>query len=306
MVKICIVQKKPAYLDVTRSMALLREYLREAAEEGSNLVVFGETWLTGYPKWLDLVRDIAAWDWEPAKEVYKLMWKNSIQVPGPETSVLGKLARDYKLTLGIGVNERVESGPGNKTLYNTLLLFDESGTLKIHHRKMMPTYTEKMIYGLGDAAGLKSQKTGAGYISGLICWEHWMPLARHALHVAGEEIHLALWPSVGEMHQVASRQYAFEGRCFVIAAGQIMHLDDIPDILKPYLHDELPDPVLNGGSCVFAPSGEILVAPQFENEKLIFADLDTDLITKEQMTLSAGGHYFRPDLFKVKIRKKRD
>jgi len=305
MVKICIVQQKPVHLNLSASMKNLEHYIREATGAGAQLIVFGETWLTGYPKWIDLMPDFAYWDHEPAKKVYALLWENSITVPGKEISRISGLAKELKVVIGIGVNEKVMAGPGNKTLYNTFLLFDENGKMKIHHRKLMPTYTEKLLYGTGDAYGLKCAETSLGRVSGLICWEHWMPLSRHVLHTDGEDIHLALWPWVHEMHQVASRQYAFEGRCFVIAAGQIMHRADIPGTLSENPQANSAELILRGGSCIIGPDGKFITEPLFDEESLIFAELDMEMIIREQMTLSAAGHYFRPDIFKVKINRKR-
>jgi chlorite dismutase len=126
------------------------------------------------------------------------------------------------------VNERVEAGAGNGTLYNSLLVFDATGNLANHHRKLVPTYTERLVWGAGDARGLAAVDTAIGRVGGLICWEHWMPLSRHVLHASGEHVHVALWPTVHEMHQIASRHYAFEGRCFVVAAGLLMRVRDVP------------------------------------------------------------------------------
>ena len=132
----------------------------------------------------------------------------------------------------MGVSERVDSGPGNGTLYNSLLTFDADGRLVNHHRKLVPTFTERLVWGQGGAEGLRSVDTAIGRIGGLVCWEHWMPLARQTLHVSGEWIHVAVWPTVHDMHQVASRHYAFEGRCFVLAAGQLMATSELPDDLE--------------------------------------------------------------------------
>jgi predicted amidohydrolase len=173
----------------------------------------------GLPAWLDYCSDAALWDHAPSKEVFARLRQNSIVVPGKETQLFAQLAGDRDLTLVIGVNERVETGPGNGTLYNSLLTFTPDGRLANHHRKLVPTYTERLVWGQGDGGGLASVETPSGRVGGLICWEHWMPLARQALHNAGEHIHVAVWPTVHEMHQIASRHYAFEARCFVLAVG---------------------------------------------------------------------------------------
>ena len=160
---------------------------------------------------------------------------------------------------------------------------------------------------MGDAAGLASVELPVGKVSASICWEHWMPLTRQALHDSGEHIHVALWPTVHEMHQVASRQYAFEGRCFVIAAGQMLKATDFPTELK--LPDSLArDPqqwVLRGGSCVINPQGKYVIEPVFDQEKMIVCEIDLDLVIKERMTLDTSGHYQRKDIFTFAVNKKR-
>jgi predicted amidohydrolase len=207
------------------------------------------------------------------------------------------------VTLVIGANERVETGPGNGTLYNTLLTFTSDGKLANHHRKLVPTYTERLIWGQGDARGLRSVSTPGGRVGGLICWEHWMPLARHAMHLEGERIHVAVWPTVHQMHQVASRHYAFEGRCFVLAVGMVMRVKDLPQELR--LTPELPAApdsfLLYGGSTIFGPDGNYVTEPACEREATIIVDLDLDAIDRESMTLDVSGHYNRPDLFVFRV-----
>lgn len=305
-IRIAIVQEGPVHLNLPLSLQKLEILVKEAATEKAELVIFGETWLTGYPAWLDHCPGVALWGHEPTKHIFARMWQNSVTVPGDATRLISQLAKNHKMVIGIGVNERVETGPGNGTLYNTFLLFDATGELVTHHRKLMPTFTEKLLYGLGDARGLRVAETAVGRIGGLICWEHFMPLARQAMHNEGEFIHLALWPTVHEMHQVASRHYAFEGRCFVIAAGQMMRIKDFPpelDLPKP-MQEEPEDWILNGGSCVIAPDGFYDLKPQYDVEGIIYHTMDDlDQIYRERMTLDTSGHYHRPDIFDLKVKR---
>jgi predicted amidohydrolase len=205
--------------DLEHGLALTRQLTQAAADRGATLVVFPETWIPGYPAWLDVCRDVALWDHGPVKRVFARMAENSVDITGESGRALGAIAKDAGVTLVVGVTERVSSGTGRGTLYNALLTYASDGTLLNHHRKLVPTYTERMVWGQGDAAGLVAVETSAGRIGGLVCWEHWMPLARQALHDSGEDIHVAVWPTAHEMLQVASRHYAFEGRCFVVVAG---------------------------------------------------------------------------------------
>jgi predicted amidohydrolase len=203
----------------------------------------------------------------------------------------------------IGANERVESGPGNGTLYNSLLTFGPDGSLLNRHRKLVPTYTERLVWGQGNATGLRAVASDVGRIGGLICWEHWMPLARQALHEAGEDIHVAVWPTVKEMHVLASRHYALEGRCFVLAAGLLMQVDELPTELESPQDLDGSDLLLTGGSAIIAPDGSFVVDPVYGDETIITAHLDLAAIDRECMTLDVTGHYARPDVFDFRIRR---
>lgn len=302
-ITVSVVQASPVFLDLAASVARAVTLIEEAARKGAQLIAFGETWLPGYPAWLDYSSHAALWNHEPTREVFAQLRRNSVIVPGKETETLGELARELGVVIVIGVNERVEQGAGNGTLYNSLLTFDQNGALINHHRKLVPTYTERLVWGQGDAAGLEAATTSAGRVGGLVCWEHWMPLARQALHTSGEHIHIAVFPTVHEMHQIASRHYAFEGRCFVLAAGLIMRASDLPANLAAGSGvDESPDTLLlRGGSCIVAPDGNFVVEPVFDEETIIIAELDLTMIDKEKMTLDVSGHYFRPDLFNLEI-----
>ena len=228
--------------------------------------------------------------------------QNSVVVPGKETEILSLAARNNNIVLVIGINERVVKGAGNGTLYNNLLTFGSDGKLLNHHRKLVPTFTERLVWGQGDGAGLKAIDTTMGRVGSLVCWEHWMPLTRQALHISGEQIHISVYPTVHEMHQIASRHYAFEGRCFVLAAGLIMKAEDLPVELERCAEAYDPNSlVLRGGSCIIAPDGKFVVEPVFDEETIITAELDLSMIDRELMTLDVSGHYHRPDVFEFKL-----
>ena len=297
-VRVAIVQAEPVYLDLGASVERVVELTAEAAALGAQLVVFGETWLPGYPAWLDECPGAALWDHAPTKDVFLRLRRASLVVPSPESELLADAARRHEVTLVVGANERVDAGPGNGTLYNSILVFGPDGSLLNRHRKLVPTYTERLVWGQGDGTGLRTVETPVGRLGALVCWEHWMPLARHALHVAGEQIHVALWPTVKEMHQVASRHYAFEGRCFVLAAGTLMRARDLPAELAEPAQLEDPDRfVLRGGSAIVGPDGSWVAEPVFDEETIVVADLELDAIDRERLTLDVTGHYFRPDVF---------
>lgn len=274
---------------------------REAASGGATLIAFPETWLPGYPAWLDVCRDAGLWNHAPVKEAFRRMFEASVTVPGPAHDAFAAIARDNAVTLVVGVVERVEAGPGRGTLYNTLLTYLPDGTLANHHRKLMPTYTERLVWGQGDGRGVRAVDSPAGRVGGLICWEHWMPLPRQAMHESGEDVHVAVWPMVKEMNQVACRQYAFEGRCFVVAVGALQRAAALPPGLEP--HPDLvssPDQyVLRGGSAVIAPDGAYLAGPVYDAPTILLAELDLDRVREESMNMDVTGHYSRPDCFRL-------
>jgi predicted amidohydrolase len=298
-VRVAIAQSAPVYLDKRASLAKALALIEQAAKARARLVAFGETWLPGYPAWLDVCPGAALWENAAAKDVFARLRGNCITVPGEEVSALSEAARDFNIAIVIGVSERVDAGPGNGTLYNSLPTISEDGLLKNHHRKLVPTYTERLAWGHGDGRGLEAVSTSAGRIGGLICWEHWMPLARMAMHNSGEHIHVAVWPTVHELHQLASRHYAFEGRCFVMAVGLMMAAADLPQELLRCVPRSAGDEqwVERGGSAIIGPDSEYVVQPVFNQEELIMADLDFMKIDREVMTFDVSGHYARPDLF---------
>jgi len=298
-IRVAAVQAEPAFLDLPGTLGKLDTWARRAAKEGAAIVAFPETWLPGYPAWIDSCPEAAIWGHDGAKAVFGRLFENAVDVPSPATARIGALARELGVTLVVGAHERA-----GKSLYNVLLTFTPDGALANHHRKLVPTYTERMLWGHGDGHGLRVVEAGGARLGGLVCWEHWMPLARQTLHDLGETIHVAVWPGVQAMHQVASRHYAFEGRCFVIAVGSILRREQMPAEL-PLLEKYVKDPkglMLAGGSAVIAPDGRYLADPVYDEERLLVADCDLAEIGREAMTLDVSGHYSRPDVFEFGIR----
>jgi predicted amidohydrolase len=302
--RVAIVQAEPPS-SLADGLNRVATHVREAAANGARLVVFPETWLPGYPIWLDVSRDVALWDHPPVKTIYRRMAENSVVVPSDSTEALAAVARDASVTLVIGVVERVAEGPGQGTLYNSILTFGPDGTLLNRHRKLVPTYTERMVWGPGDSRGLRAVTTTFGRVGALVCWEHWMPLARQAMHESGEDVHVALWPTVHEMHQVASRQYAFEGRCYVLAAGSVMRASALPPELEPHPSKVRSADawVMRGGSAIIGPDGSYLAGPVYDASTTLYADLELDRVREERMSLDVTGHYHRPDVFIFEVRR---
>lgn len=299
--KIGIIQHPPVFDNLKQSLDKATTLIHEAAATACELIVFGETWFCGYPAWLDHAPGVSLWNNPITKALYAEMHANSLAVDSREMAELRKLSKTLKVAIGFGFNEAVPANAGHGSIYNSFGLIDR-GQLIIHHRKLMPTFGEKLLYAHGDGAGLVSHSVNGTYVGGLICWEHWMPLTRQALHNTGEQVHLALWPEVHEMHQIASRQYAFEGRCFVIAVGQMLSIEDLPDQLQYSTDNNM---VLNGGSCVIGPDGQFLLAPVFGQTATLTAELDLSEIKKEQLTMDVTGHYQRADIFAFRVNKSR-
>jgi predicted amidohydrolase len=304
MPRVAIVQAEIAP-SLDAGLTRTRDLTHEAAAGGAQLVVFPETWLPGYPVWLDVCRDAGIWDHAGVKSIHGRMAANAVTVPGAAATSLGSLAAETGVVLVVGIVERVDAGPGRGTLYNAILTFGSDGKLLNHHRKLVPTYTERLVWGPGDADGLRAVDTSVGRIGSLVCWEHWMPLARQAMHDSGEDIHVALWPTAHEQLQLASRAYAFEGRCYVLAAGSLMRASALPPELEPH-----PDRVqsadqwvMRGGSSIIGPDGRYVVEPVYDQPLILAADLDLARLPGEHMALDVAGHYARPDVLRFDVVK---
>ncbi|GLY67998.1 carbon-nitrogen hydrolase family protein [Amycolatopsis taiwanensis] len=307
---VAIVQQPPAVLDLTRSLERAADHIAAAADLGADLVVFPETWLTCYPAW---AFGLAGWANPEARH-----WHGRLLAESPVLGGIGdrndgiaplrSAAAEHGVTVVIGLNERSARGG---TLYNSLATIGPDGLLLNVHRKLMPTHTERTIWGIGDAAGLHVVDTPAGRIGGLVCWEHWMPPARQTLHAASEQIHVAAWPDTPEMHQIAARSYAFEGRCFVASAGLYLTSNDVPaELLDAYLAGVGPDipsegALFDGGSSIIGPDGMWIVEPVHGRPEIVTAILDLSAIDREHQDLDVVGHYARDDIFELTVDARR-
>ncbi len=296
-----VVQDSPVFGHLTASVEKAITLAEQAVRQGAQLICFGESWLPGYPAWLDYSPEAALWNQPAVKQVYAELRANSVVVGGPECMLLAETAKRLAAGIIIGVHERVVGGPGHGTLYNSVLAFAQDGRLAVHHRKLVPTYTERLVWGLGDAEGLACADIHGAHVGAMICWEHWMPLPRQHMHNQGEQVHAALWPAATEMHQIASRHYAFEGRCFVLAAGSLLRRSELPATLNPGA-GSADDLLLRGGSAIIAPDGRYLAGPVYDRAAIIEAELDLSEIDREVMTLDVTGHYARPDIFSLAVR----
>lgn len=310
---VAIVQQPSAPLDLGESLDRAAAHIMEAAAAGASLVVFPETWLTCYPAW---VFGMAGWRDSEARRWHARLLAESpvLDHDGAQDDGVAPIraaARDAGVTVVIGLNERADRAGG--TLYNSLLTIGaDGGTLNLH-RKFSPTHTERIVWGAGDGAGLRVVDTPAGRVGGLVCWEHFNPLARHTLHAQNEEIHVAAWPDCPESHGIAARSYALEGRTFVVSAAQFVATSDIPaDLLDAYRAGVGPDApddglLFDGGSNIVGPDGAWLVEPVVGEARTIVARLDLDRRYEELLDLDVAGHYSRPDIFQLAVdRSRRD
>ncbi len=291
-------QVAPAFLDLAGSLQIAEKWIAEAGRLGVRLVVFPETWLTGYPVWIDTAPEAALWDNADSKAVFRRLFENSPDARSGEITRLCAAAQKGRVNVVMGLNEKE-----GRTLYNSMFYISEDGEILGKHRKLVPTYTERMIWGRGDGSTLSVVDTSIGRVGGLVCWEHWMPLARQALHAKDELVHAAVWPTVHDIHQVASRSYAFEGRTFVIAVGGILRREHLPPGLP--LLDKMPgNEWQSGGSAIIGPDGKYLAGPADNTEQLVTAEIDPGRVTEELMTFDVCGHYSRPDVFKLMVNEK--
>jgi len=300
-VSVAIVQQSPSVLDLEEGTQRACQYIRTATEAGATLVVFPEAWLGGYPAW---IFDQAGWDDPVAKRNHGRFVRASATIPGRHVARIRQAASDNAVSVVLGLNERADDTSG--TVYNTQLSINSTGEILNHHRKLIPTHTERTVWAPGDAHGLRTVNTANARLGGLICWEHWNPIARYALHAEHEQLHVAAWPDTSEPHHLASRSYAFEGRCFVVVAGQYLATDDVPaDLRHSYSRGasaQSTDQLLfDGGSGLIGPDSRWIIEPVRGQPALVQADVDLDECDEQRQDLDIGGHYTRPELFHVRI-----
>ena len=290
IVKVACVQAEPVVLDRAATIDKLEGLVAEAAGEGAKLALFPETFIPVYPssRW---VRFLAGGG--DGKTTFGRLARESVEVPGPDTERLGAIAREHSIRLAVGVNERAGG-----TLYNALLVFGPGGTLDIHHRKLMPTNHERLVWGLGDGGGLEAVETEIGRVGGLICWENMMPLARFALYQSGVEIYLAPTAEDEETWQTSIQHIARESRSFVLSCCVFQRASSYPEDVELADGDEL---VGRGGSAILAPDGTYLAGPLWDEEGILYADLDPQMLYEERQRFDAAGHYHRPDVLSLKV-----
>ena len=292
------VQVEPVILDRAGTLDRVAERTAEAAGAGAALVVFPETFIPAYPSsaW---AKALAGWGESGAQEAFALLHRESLALPGPDADRLAAIAREHGVWLVIGVNELDPARPG--TLYNSLLYYLPEGELALHHRKLVPTNHERLVWGQGDGRGLRAIETPLGRIGGLICWENYMPLARFALYESGVEIYIASTADDGDAWQATLVHIARESRAFVVAPCHFQRAGSYPDDFPLASLLEGRDILGRGGSAILGPDGKYLADPLYDEEGILYAELDPDLLLRSRQRFDPAGHYHRPDILKLTV-----
>lgn len=301
--KLAIAQIAPIFLDRARTLAKIIDSVREAAARGASLVCFGETILPAYPLWLCRT-DGARFNDPDQKSLHAVYLDQAVTIERGDLAPLCDAARASRVAVVLGVAERpLDRG---QTIYCSRVYIDPSGVIASVHRKLMPTYEERLSWGPGDGAGLVTHRLGDFTLSALNCWENWMPLARAALYAQGSDLHVALWPGCLRLTRDITRFIALESRSFVVSASAIIRPQDIPAGV-PLRDSMCGDEAVfyDGGSAIAAPDGSWLVEPVVGVEQLIIAEIDHASVRRERQNFDPSGHYARPDVLRLIVDRRR-
>ncbi|MCO4820418.1 MAG: carbon-nitrogen hydrolase family protein [Flavobacteriaceae bacterium] len=305
LLKIAMAQIAPVWLDKAATLQKVENSIQDAAKENCELIVFGEGLIPGYPFWLALTGG-AEWDKKINKELHAHYVKNAIQIEADELSAICALAKTHKMAVYLGIIERAKNRGGH-SLYASLVYIDAEGEIKSVHRKLQPTYDERLTWSPGDGNGLRVHSLKAFTVGGLNCWENWMPLPRTALYGLGENLHIAVWPGSDHNTKDITRFIARESRSFVVSVSSLMSKSDFPKD-TPYFNElieKAPENMANGGSCIAGPDGEWIIEPVIEKEGLIIQTIDFNRVYEERQNFDPVGHYSRPDVTQLTVNRER-
>jgi len=302
--RVATVQVAPAVLDREATLDIVVARIDDAADAGARLVAFPETFVPGYPEWVWGLRP--GDDGEAAADINDRLIAQSVDLETDGLARVREAAQRRRVTVVIGIHER-EGTFSRATLFNTVVIIGDDGSILLRHRKLVPTNPERMVWGQGDGVGLEAVDTPLGRVGALICWENYMPLARFALYASGVQLYIAPTWDEGDMWIASMRHIAAEGRCWVIGCGSAMRLSDMPaDLPARDLIYPGPDRWLNpGDSVIVAPGGEIVAGPLHEADGILYADCDPARATAAHRTLDVAGHYGRPDVFRLSVDRTR-
>ena len=291
------VQAAPVWLDRAATLDKLVGLTEKAAGDGAGLVVFPETFLPGYPDW---VWRCTPWD-ATSDALFGRMQDQAVVIGSQTTDLLGETAARLGVWLCVGVDER---DPHGSTLYNSLLYFAPDGRLAGTHRKLMPTGGERLVWGMGDGSTLPVLDTAFGRLSGLICWENYMPLARAALYAQHVDVYVAPTWDDSDSWVASMRHIAKEGRMYVIGVNTVQRVTDVaPDVPGHAEHySGGPDDWMSrGNSVIVGPDGTVLAGPVREQEEILLAELDIVAARRSRQQFDPAGHYSRPDVFQLTV-----
>lgn len=298
LVKVAVAQLTPVFLNKTKTVNKAVKAILEAGKNGAKLIVFSESFISGYPDW---VWSIPANQSKQLNSLYVKLVENAVTIPDDTTEKLCQAAIKAKISVAMGLNER-NSETSNASLYNSILFIDEKGEILGKHRKLIPTNCERLIWAHGNHNTFNSYETSIGKIGGLICWENFMPLARTAIYEAGTQIYVAPTWDKGENWLGSMQHIAREGGVFVLSCCMTLHINDIPEELRTiYVKDK--EWISKGLSCIINPGGEIISGPLDSKESILYADINLDDIIAAKRKFDVVGHYARPDVLNLEIVK---
>jgi nitrilase len=300
-----LAQIAPVWLNRERTTSKVLEYIESASTAGCNLVVFGEGLIPGYPFWIERTNG-AVFNSPIQKEMHAYYLSNAVQIEAGHLEEACQLAKKHNTAVMLGCIERPVDR-GGKSLYASLVYIDQEGIIRSVHRKLMPTYEERLTWATGDGHGLRTHTLGSFTLGGLNCWENWLPLARAALYGQGEDLHVAVWPGSSRNTKDITRFIAIEARSCVLSVSGLMRIKDFPPE-TPHLSSIVENSeefLANGGSCIAAPDGNWIVEPVVDEEKLILAKLDHKSIREERQNFDPAGHYSRPDVLQLTVNRQR-
>lgn len=300
-----LAQIAPVWLDRANTLAKILQQVHTAAEKGCQLVVFGEALLPGYPFWIERT-DGARFNSPMQKEIHAHYMQQAVQIEAGHLDSLCRAAKQMQIAVVLGCIERPEDRGGH-SLYASLVYVSPEGAIESVHRKLMPTYEERLTWSPGDGHGLRVHRLGPFTVGGLNCWENWMPLARAALYGQGEDLHIAIWPGGVHNTQDITRFIALEARSFVVSVSGLMHASDFPAD-TPHIAAitaDIDGPLANGGSCIAGPDGSWVVDPVVGEERLVVATLAHRKVREERQNFDPAGHYSRPDITQLTVNRQR-
>jgi nitrilase len=302
---VALAQIAPRWLDRQGTLDKVGEYVARAAAQGCQMVVFGEALAPGYPFWLEHT-DGARFNSPLQKEIHAHYLDQAVQIEAGHLDGLRAHAARLGIAVYLGCIER-PAGRGGHSVYCSLVYIDAQGEIGSVHRKLMPTYEERLAWAIGDGHGLRVHRLGAFTLGGLNCWENWMPLARAALYAQGEDLHVAVWPGSLRNTQDITRFMAKEGRSYVISVSGLLRREDIPAGApgRAQMIANAPDVLANGGSCLAGPDGEWVLEPRVGEESLRIAVIDHCRVREERQNFDPAGHYARPDVLRLSVNRRR-